>query len=109
MTAPPFVCRFGRYVVLAELGAGAFGTVYRARDQNLSREVALKVLRQGIILDDIEQRRFLEEARALALLRHQNIVNIYDMGQHDGRPYIAMNSSMDSLCRRYCGRLVSFL
>lgn len=90
MTAPPFVDRFGRYVVLAELGAGAFGTVYRARDQNLSREVALKVLRQGIILDDIEQRRFLEEARALALLRHQNVVNIYDMGQHDGRPYIAM-------------------
>ncbi|HYV37658.1 MAG TPA: protein kinase [Gemmataceae bacterium] len=79
----------GRFQVRAELGCGAFGTVYRAYDPQLDREVALKVPRQGVLDSPKRIERFLREARAAAQLRHPNIVPIYDAGQDGERHFIA--------------------
>lgn len=81
--------RVGRYLVLGELGRGAMGTVYRARDEGLEREVALKVMSKGAA-DDAARARFLREARAAAKLQHPNIVVIYELGEHAGVPYMAL-------------------
>jgi eukaryotic-like serine/threonine-protein kinase len=78
----------GRFRVLGVLGSGSFGTVYRAYDPVLDREVALKVPR--FVEDDPAlPERFLREAKAAARLRHPNIVAIFESGQADGSPYIA--------------------
>ena len=69
------------------LGAGGMGEVYRARDPRLGREVAIKVLAPGVA-DAERLRRFEQEARAAAALNHPNILAVYDIGQHDGAPYI---------------------
>jgi len=73
--------RIGRYEVRARLGAGAFGTVYRAFDPNLEREVALKVLRTETLDSPEEVERFRREARAVAKLKHAHIVAVHDCGQ----------------------------
>ena len=84
--------KIGRYKILGELGRGAMGVVYRARDPNLDREVALKT----IVLDkDAEgraeyQKRFLVEAKAAGKLTHANIVTVFDYGEADGNAYLAM-------------------
>jgi serine/threonine protein kinase len=78
----------GRYRALAEVGAGGMGVVYRAEDLVLRREVALKVLTPTVAPDAVD--RFLQEARAAASLNHPNICTIYDAGEFEGRPYIAM-------------------
>ena len=83
---------FGRYRVLGELGRGAIGTVYRALDPLIEREVAVKALNPNLP-DDIagEVRvRFLREAKSAGRLNHANIVAIYDVGEQDGTAYIAM-------------------
>ncbi len=86
---PPMIGELvARYRVLDELGAGGMGVVYRAEDLTLHREVALKVLPSTVSPGAVE--RFLREARAAAALNHPNICTIYDAGEHDGRPYIAM-------------------
>jgi tRNA A-37 threonylcarbamoyl transferase component Bud32 len=74
--------RLGRYEVIETVGQGACGQVYRARDGQLDRDVAIKVLLPGRFLDDdgAEQRRLLDEARALARLRHPNVVEVFDVG-----------------------------
>jgi serine/threonine protein kinase len=77
-----------RYRILAELGAGGMGVVYRAEDLTLHREVGLKVLPATASSSAVE--RFLREARAAASLNHPNICTVYDAGEHEGRPYIAM-------------------
>jgi serine/threonine protein kinase len=77
-----------RYRILAELGSGGMGVVYRAEDLTLHREVGLKVLASAASSSAVE--RFLREARAAASLNHPNICTVYDAGEHDGRPYIAM-------------------
>jgi WD40 repeat protein/tRNA A-37 threonylcarbamoyl transferase component Bud32 len=79
----------GRFVVRERLGAGAFGTVYRAYDPQLEREVAVKVPRARTLRDPRRVARFLGEARAAARLRHPHIVPVYDAGEEGGRPYIA--------------------
>ena len=80
--------KFGPYEILAPLGAGGMGEVYRARDPRLQREVALKILPRAAS-DDVErQRRFLQEARAASALNHPNIVVVYDVGTEEGVPYI---------------------
>jgi serine/threonine protein kinase len=79
--------RFGPYEVVAVLGAGGMGQVYRGRDPRLNRAVAIKVLaRAGS--DPLRQRRLLDEAQAASALNHPNIITVYDVGTHDGTPYI---------------------
>ena len=79
----------GRYQIRAKLGAGAFGTVYRAYDPQLDREVALKLLNPDTLSSQQAVERFQREARAAARLIHAHIVPVYDAGQHDGHPFIA--------------------
>ena len=81
--------RLGRFEIIDVLGQGAFGTVYRARDSQLDREVALKVPRAGVLVDDRDVQRFLREARAAAQLRHAHIVPVHEVGQVEGHYYIA--------------------
>src|SRR5712691_1873528 len=82
--------RLGPYEVLGPLGAGGMGEVYRARDERLSRTVALKVLPGEISADKSRLERFEKEARAASSLNHPNIVTIYDIGTADSVSYIAM-------------------
>jgi serine/threonine protein kinase/Tol biopolymer transport system component len=78
----------GHYRVLEQIGAGGMGEVYRARDERLGRDVALKLVRPSSTKDADRLRRFEQEARAAAALNHPNIVAIYDIGVHDGMPFI---------------------
>jgi eukaryotic-like serine/threonine-protein kinase len=80
--------RLGPYEILAPISAGGMGEVYRARDPRLNRDVAIKVLPQSFATDQDRLRRFEQEARAIAVLNHPNILAIYDTGQHDGAPYL---------------------
>ncbi len=80
--------RLGPYEVLAPLGAGGMGEVYRARDTRLGRDVAIKVLPQSFSSDQDRLHRFEQEACAAGALNHPNILSIYDIGTHDGAPYI---------------------
>jgi len=82
--------RLGPYEVLGPLGAGGMGEVYRARDERLSRSVALKVLPGEISADKSRLERFEKEARAASSLNHPNIVTIYDIGSSESVAYIAM-------------------
>src|SRR3954468_22754360 len=72
--------QLGPYEILAPLGAGGMGEVYRARDRRLSREVAVKVLPTGQQREPQRVRRFEQEARSVAALNHPNILAIYDVG-----------------------------
>src|SRR5437773_5256689 len=78
----------GVYKVLALVGCGGMGEVYRAQDTRLKREVAIKVLPQAFAADRERLRRFEQEARAAAALNHPNLVSVHDMGTADGSPYI---------------------
>jgi serine/threonine protein kinase len=83
--------RLGKFELVETVGQGAFGTVYKARDTELDRTVAIKVPRlpAGInpaARDDLD--RFLREARSVAQLRHESIVSIHEVGQQDGLPYL---------------------
>jgi tRNA A-37 threonylcarbamoyl transferase component Bud32 len=80
--------RLGRFELLDAVGSGAFGTVYRARDPGLDRVVALKVPRAGNVAPGQELDRFLREARSVAQLRHASIVQVHEVGQHDGLPFL---------------------
>ena len=80
----------GKYRILEELGHGGFATVYRALDTTLEREVALKVLDPLLMRDEAFVARFQQEARAAASLEHPHIVPIYEVGEGDGRLFIAM-------------------
>src|SRR5262244_2943855 len=80
--------RLGPYEILAPLGAGGMGEVYKAKDPRLGREVAIKVLPSSISTDADRLRRFEQEARAAGVLNHPNITAVHDFGTHDGSPYI---------------------
>ena len=82
--------RFGRYQVLAALGAGGMGEVFLAHDTRLNRRVALKLLRTKDTLDPDRLRRFVQEARTASALTHPNIAVVYDVGEQDGSHFIAM-------------------
>src|SRR5229473_632167 len=80
--------KLGKYELLDTVGQGAFGTVYKARDTELDRVVAIKVPRAGNLAGPQELDRFLREARSVAQLRHPAIVPVHDVGQADGVPYL---------------------
>jgi eukaryotic-like serine/threonine-protein kinase len=80
--------KLGPYEILAPLGAGGMGEVYRALDTRLGREVALKILPDSFACDQDRLRRFEQEARAVAALSHPNILAIHDVGQHNGSPFL---------------------
>ena len=80
--------RLGAYEVLALIGAGGMGEVYRARDPRLNREVAIKVLPEGLASDATAHARFEREARAVAALSHPNILDIHDMGAAGGVSWV---------------------
>src|SRR5262245_45187645 len=85
--ALPVGTRLGSYEVLAPLGAGGMGEVYRARDAKLDREVAVKVLPERVASDPETLARFEREAKAVAALSHPNILSIFDFGAHNGTAY----------------------
>ncbi|MDE2372006.1 MAG: protein kinase [Burkholderiales bacterium] len=80
----------GRYEIVERIGRGGMATVYRARDPSLQRDVAIKFLHASLSEDDDCRTRFLREARAAANLAHPNIVVVHDVGEIEGRPYMAM-------------------
>src|SRR5580704_10466854 len=80
--------KLGPYEILAPLGAGGMGEVYRARDTRLDRDVALKILSDSAAGNADRRARFEREARAVAALNHPNIVAIYDVGSEDGAFFI---------------------
>jgi eukaryotic-like serine/threonine-protein kinase len=88
--ALPNGTRLGHYTVIGPLGSGGMGEVFRAMDTNLHRDVAVKVLRPDLAGDARGVARFRREARALAALNHPNICTIYEIGEQDGRVFIAM-------------------
>jgi Protein kinase domain len=108
---PPRWPSVAGYEILGELGQGGMGVVYRARDRALGRVVALKVLRPGLAPHWPMLRRFAREARALARLRHDNIVPIYEARLHRGQPYFAMEfvpgGSLAGQLHRFVGNPVA--
>jgi eukaryotic-like serine/threonine-protein kinase len=80
--------RLGVYTITRLLGAGGMGEVWRARDDRIGRDVAIKVLLPHLSHDAERVRRFGSEARAAGALNHPNIVTVYDVGEHDGMPYL---------------------
>ena len=80
--------KVGPYEVAAPLGAGGMGEVYRARDARLSRDVAIKVLPESLSAEPDRLRRFEQEARATGALNHPNILQVHDIGTHEGAPYV---------------------
>ncbi|SRR5579871_469045 len=80
--------RVGPYEILSPIGAGGMGEVYRARDTRLGRDVAIKVLPSSFASDPDRLRRFEQEARATGMLNHPNILAVFDVGTHQGSPYL---------------------
>src|SRR5881394_3613483 len=82
--------KLGRYEVRAKLGEGGMGEVYLAEDTRLHRRLALKILPRDLAANTDRMRRFEQEATAAAALNHPNIAHIYEIGEHDGINFIAM-------------------
>ena len=85
--------RLGPYEILAPIGAGGMGEVYRAKDPRLGRDVAIKVLPASFSADADRLRRFEQEARAAGILNHPNITAVLDIGEHDGSPYVVSGAA----------------
>src|SRR6266851_5142282 len=84
----PTGTKLDRYEIRSKIGAGGMGEVYRARDEKLNRDVAIKVLPAALSQDTDRLRRFEQEAQAAGALNHPNILAVHDVGVHDGAPYI---------------------
>jgi serine/threonine protein kinase/Tol biopolymer transport system component len=90
MSAIPAGTKLGRYEIRSKIGEGGMGEVYLARDTQLDRDIAIKILTAQIARDQQRLHRFLQEARAAAGLSHPNIAHIYEIGEADGGYFIAM-------------------
>lgn len=99
---------FGNYTVIAEVGRGAMGTVYRAYDPRLRREVAIKVLATDLGADEEAVKRFRREAVTVANLRHPNIVVVHDVGAVDNHQYIVMELLQGNTLRQEVERHGAF-
>ncbi len=82
--------KLGRYEIRSKIGEGGMGEVYLALDEKLGRKVALKILPAELASNQDRMRRFTQEAKAAAALNHPNIAHIYEIGEHDGISFIAM-------------------
>src|SRR5713101_3368060 len=80
--------KLGRYEIRSKIGEGGMGEVYRARDEKLNRDVAIKVLPAALSQNGDRLRRFEQEAQAAGALNHPNILAVYDVATHDGSPYV---------------------
>ncbi|HEX7139760.1 MAG TPA: protein kinase [Vicinamibacterales bacterium] len=80
--------KVGHYEVVSQIGAGGMGEVYRSRDTRLRRDVALKVLSPDLASDADRIRRFEQEAMTAGMLNHPNILTVFDVGTHDGQPFL---------------------
>src|SRR5438309_8128956 len=80
--------KLGRYEIRLKIGAGGMGEVYRAHDEKLNRDVAIKVLPAALSQDADRLRRFEQEAQAAGALNHPNILAVFDVGTHDAAPYV---------------------
>jgi eukaryotic-like serine/threonine-protein kinase len=88
--SPPNITRIGKYDIVDVLGRGGMGLVYRAFDKHLGREVAIKTVTENFAGDAEMLERFYREASRTGILKHPNIVTVYDLGEQDGFPYIVM-------------------
>src|SRR5438270_13941099 len=98
----------GRYRLEARIGAGGMSTVYRALDETLQRQVAIKLMNHEVATESDELERFRREARAVAQLSHPHIVGVIDAGEDGGRPYIVFECVEGETLKqriRRCGRL----
>ena len=96
--------QLGQYTVLARIGAGGMGEVYKARDTSLNRDVAIKVLSSSLSNDPDRLRRFEQEARAAAALNHPNILAVYHLGTYEGAPYLVSELLEGSTLREQLSR-----
>ena len=94
--------RLGPYEILGPLGAGGMGEVYKARDTRLGRDVALKVIAAGFAAQPDRLARFEQEARAAAALNHPNICAVFDVGTHEGAPFIVSELLEGETLRSVC-------
>ncbi len=82
--------RLGPYEIVAPLGAGGMGEVYRGRDTRLGRDVAIKILPPGFALNEEIRARFEREARTISSLNHPNICTLFDVGRQDDHQFLVM-------------------
>src|SRR5262245_54177445 len=104
VSAGALPAQIGPYKLGTKLGEGGMGVVYEATDTALDRTVALKVLRPTLLDDEVSRNRFLREAKAAAAVKHDNVVTIFQVGEADGVPYLAMERLRGSTLDRYLAK-----